>query len=118
MTVRISQRRYDSVSMARRSMNLEVCHGQIRNAIRSLRPDDDTLADTEGWLDRWNDVVPRLGKGMNGWRIMSLCFFESPAYYYYRGQSDSDFCRRIATRAKQLADKYGVRVGYGNGLPY
>lgn len=84
----------------------------------ATRPNDDQMPDTEGWLDRWNDVVPRLGKGMNGWRIMHLCFFESQAYYYYRGQSDSAFCRRIATRAKQLADKYGVTAGNGNGIPY
>lgn len=85
----------------------------------AVRPDDDkcdATADT-CWLNRWEDVVPRLGNGMNGWRIVHLCYFEGPAYYYYRGQADSAFARRIATAAKKLADKYNVTIGFGNGLP-
>lgn len=84
----------------------------------ATRPNDDMVPDHTGWLDRWDDVVPRLCNGLNGWRGMKLCFFESPAYYYYRGESDSDFCRRIADRAKQAAQGYGATVSFGNGLPY
>jgi hypothetical protein len=84
----------------------------------ATRPNDDMIPDHTGWLDRWDDVVPRLCNGMNGWRVMKLCFFESPAYYYYRGESDSDFCRRIADRAKQAAASYNATVSFGNGLPY
>lgn len=90
----------------------------------TTRPDDDLLPlptpyvwQGEGWLDRWNDVIPRVGLGINGWRRMHLCFFESQAYYYYRGQSDSAFCKRLAARAQALADAYGCPVGMGNGLP-
>jgi hypothetical protein len=86
----------------------------------AVRPDDDKCdpANDDCWLNRWEDVVPRLGAGMNGWRIVHLCYFEGPAYYYYRRQSDSAFARRIATAAKKLATKYGVTIGFGNGLPY
>lgn len=87
---------------------------------QAVRPNDDTCnaADDSCWLNRWEDVVPRLGNGMNGWRIVHLCYFEGPAYFYWRRQCDSAFARRIATAAKKLADKYNVTVGFGNGLPY
>lgn len=82
------------------------------------KDDECDAKDDDCWLNRWEDVVPRVGKGMNGWRIVHLCYFEGPAYYFYRGETDAAFARRIATAAKTLADKYGVRVGFGNGLPY
>lgn len=73
--------------------------------------------DDSCWLNRWEDVVPRIGNGMNGWRIMKLAYFEGPAYYYCRNQADSAFAIKIAERAKALADKYNVRCGFGNGIP-
>lgn len=87
---------------------------------QAVRPDDDTCdpSNDDCWLNRWEDVVPRLGNGMNGWRIVHLCYFEGPAYYYYRRQCNSAFARRIATAAQKLARKYNVTVGFGNGLPY
>jgi hypothetical protein len=86
---------------------------------QAVRPDDDRCdpLDADCWLNRWEDVVPRLGAGMNGWRVVHLAYFEGPAYYYYRGQSDSAFARRIATAARAMCDKYGVVCGFGNGLP-
>lgn len=86
---------------------------------QAVRGNDDACdpKNDDCWLNRWEDVVPRLGNGMNGWRIVHLCYFEGPAYYYYRRQVDSAFARRIATAAKKLADKYNVKVGFGNGLP-
>lgn len=84
----------------------------------AIRPGEENCDVTkeECWLNRWDDVVPRIGKGLNGWRIMHLCYFEGPAYYYYRGQSDSAFAVRVADAAKALADSYGVRIGFGNGV--
>jgi hypothetical protein len=85
----------------------------------AVRPNDDRCdpADDGCWLNRWEDVVPRIGAGMNGWRVMHLVYFEGPAYYYYRRQSDSAFARQIATKAKAMCDKYQVVCGFGNGLP-
>jgi hypothetical protein len=85
----------------------------------AVRPNDDRCdpADDGCWLNRWEDVVPRIGAGMNGWRIIHLAYFEGPAYYYYRGQSDDAFARRIATAAQSICQKYNVRCGFGNGLP-
>jgi hypothetical protein len=90
----------------------------------AVRPNDDRCdpADDGCWLNRWEDVVPRIGAGMNGWRILGgqyvgLVYFEGPAYYYYRGQSDDAFARRIATAAQGICQKYRVTCGFGNGLP-
>lgn len=85
----------------------------------AVRPGDENCNASleECWLNRWEDVVPRIGKGMNGWRVMPLVYFEGPAYFYYRGQSDSAFAVTIAEKAKAMADKYGVKVGFGNGIP-
>ncbi len=75
------------------------------------------------WEDRWHDLVPRLGAGMNGWRELEdgcLVFFEQGLYNDYRnefGPNGEARIRQIATRAKQIADEYGVVVGYGNGAP-
>lgn len=84
----------------------------------ALRPNDDTCdpADDGCWLNRWEDVVPRLGTGMNGWRVMYLTFFEGPAYYYYRGQADTAFALRVSRRALALCQRYGVTCGLGNGV--
>lgn len=74
--------------------------------------------DASCFLNRWEDVVPRLGLGMNGWRVVNLCFYESVAYYYFQGLATSDYARDVATSAKKLADKYGVPCGFGNGVPW
>jgi hypothetical protein len=86
---------------------------------QAVRPNDDRCdpADGDCWLNRWEDVVPRLGNGMNGWRIVHLAYFEGPAYFYYKKQSDSAFAIRIANAAKQMCDKYHVVCGFGNGIP-
>lgn len=86
---------------------------------QAVRPNDDACdaAQEDCWLNRWEDIVPRLGAGMNGWRIVHLAYFEGPAYYFYRRQSDSAFAVRIANAAKAMCDKYGVVCGFGNGIP-
>lgn len=75
---------------------------------------------SDDWLNRWDDVVPRLCQGMNGWRIMHLCLFETVAYGFYRGDVTSDGARDVATKGRDWArDKFGVTgIGYGNGLPW
>lgn len=91
---------------------------------QAVRGNDDQCdpADDGCFLNRWEDVVPRIAAGMNGWRILGgqnvgLVFFEGPAYYFYRGQVDSAFARRIATAAQRMCEKYRVECGFGNGLP-
>ncbi len=74
-------------------------------------------ANDECWLNRWADVVPRIGNGMNGWRQMPFALFEGPAYYFIRGECSSQLAREWAKAGKSLAASYGVTVGYGNGLP-
>ena len=70
------------------------------------------------WSNRWMDVVPRVGRGMNGWRVMPLVLFEGPAYWFTRGRCSSVTARDWATEAKRLAEADGVTVGFGNGLPW
>lgn len=86
---------------------------------QAIRDGDETCdpAEAECWLNRWEDVVPRLGNGMNGWRIVHLVYFEGPAYYFFRGQASEEFANRAADAAKKMCDKYGVRCGFGNGRP-
>ena len=76
----------------------------------------DILAE-DCWSNRYMDVVPRVGRGMNGWRIMPLCLFESAAYYFMRGKCSSATAREVATEARRLALAEGVTVSFGNGLP-
>lgn len=86
------------------------------DAVRTGDENCDPAAD-DCWLNRFEDVVPRIGNGMNGWRSMPLVYFEGPAYYYYRKQTDSAFAVRIADAAQRMCAKYSVPCGYGNGIP-
>ena len=101
----------------------KIANGQYAEGLlyqsQSVRPNDDECnpADDGCFLNRWEDVVPRLGNGMNGWRVVHLAYFEGPAYYYYRGQSDSAFAVRIANRVLAMCQKYAVECGFGNGIP-
>lgn len=76
-------------------------------------PNDDAC-----WLNRWYDGVIRLGRGVNGWRIVPICLSEGPAYTYIRNQSTSDMARRWATSGRDLATAEHVNVCFMNGLPY
>jgi len=91
----------------------------------AVRGNDDQCdaARADCWKNRWEDIVPRLAAGMNGWRILGggkqvgLVFFEGPAYYFFRGQTDMAFAVRIANQARAMCDKYRVVCGFGNGIP-
>jgi len=74
--------------------------------------------DDNCWLNRLEDVIPRIGNGMNGWRVVRLCLFENIAYHYYRGRASNTLVRDMATAGKKMADRYGVKMGFGNGLPW
>lgn len=73
------------------------------------------------WLERWDDVVPRLRQGMNGWRPMHLCLFETVAYGYWNGwvAHPETEAREQATYGRDWArDVHGVTdISFGNGLP-
>lgn len=87
-------------------------HGEA--IYRDANEDDDADGN---YLNRWQDGVYRLGLGKNGWRQMPICAMETGAYEFYRRQKTTDDVRGIATRLKRVADKWGVEVGWGNGLP-
>lgn len=70
------------------------------------------------WLNRWEDGVARLAAGINGWRVLRVVLYETVAFEFFRGQATLADARRIAALAKGVADKWGVAVGYGNGLPH
>lgn len=69
------------------------------------------------WLNRWEDIVPRLGNGMNGWRPVRLVLFENIAFYYYRNMASEALVRDMATAGLRMCEKYKVKCGFGNGLP-
>ena len=69
------------------------------------------------WLNRLEDGVARIGAGYHGWRVLHVCLYETVAYEAFRGQATSADARRIAAAGKTVADKWGVSMGYGNGLP-
>jgi hypothetical protein len=73
------------------------------------------------WLNRWDDIVPRFCQGLNGWRPMALCLFETVAYGAWHGQiADPEAeAKRMATAGRDWArDHYGVTdISYGNGEP-
>ncbi len=71
------------------------------------------------WQNRWRDGVPRMGYGMNGWRVMPIIAFETVLYDSYRGHCDEARARQIAREAREIAKhEFGVTVaGYGNGCP-
>lgn len=69
------------------------------------------------WLSRWDDVVPRTGAGMNGWRVVRTVLFETVAYGAWHGHGSPEYARDVATAGKALCDRYGVKCGFGNGLP-
>ena len=76
------------------------------------------IEDGACWLNRWRDVVVRIpvgGPNINGWRPMHTAFFEGPAFYFYRGQSDEAFANRIGAAALALCKQYGAVCGLGNG---
>lgn len=81
---------------------------------RDCNEDDDNA---DCFLNRWQDVVSRVGAGFHGWAKRIVVFFESCAYERFRNQVTNDACRLMATRAKRVADKWSVDIGYGNGLP-
>jgi hypothetical protein len=86
----------------------------------AVRPNDDRCDIEDGacWLNRWRDVVVRIpvgGPNINGWRPMHTAFFEGPAFYFYRGQSDEAFANRIGAAALALCKQYGAVCGLGNG---
>lgn len=74
----------------------------------------------DAWLDRWDDVVPRIVQGMNGWRPVALCLFEAVAYGVYRGTVTPEQARDVATKGRDRArERFGVtEIGFGNGLPW
>ena len=70
------------------------------------------------WQNRWRDGVPRLGNGMNGWRRIPICLFETVLFDSYRGHCDARRAREIATEARDIAwTEFGVPITYGNGVP-
>jgi hypothetical protein len=74
-------------------------------------------ASTRCWLNGWTFGVTRLGTGSDGWRKVRICLFESIAHTYYRGQASGELGRDMATAAQKVAQRHGVSVGFGNGLP-
>ena len=58
-------------------------------------PDADTAPGNIAWLDRWNDVVPRIGLGINGWRVMGVAFFESRLVEVVDGQWFCAVCGKV-----------------------
>lgn len=69
------------------------------------------------WLNRAEDGIARLGAGYHGWRPMGVCLFETVAFEAFRGQATHADARRIASAGQAVADKWGVQLGFGNGLP-
>jgi hypothetical protein len=79
------------------------------------------------WARRWDEVVARLGAGLCtddygrgqscGWRKVRVVLFETVAYEYFRGQSDTARANQIATEGQAICRHYGVRCGFGNGQP-
>ena len=71
------------------------------------------------WQNRWRDGVPRMGNGLNGWRVMPVCAFETVLYDSYRGNCNETRAREIAGEARDIAMKeFGVSVTFGNGCPF
>jgi len=72
------------------------------------------------WQNRYSDGVPRMGYGMNGWRVIPICVFETVLYDSYRNQCDEARAREIAAEAEAIAVhnfERPVVVTYGNGAP-
>lgn len=69
------------------------------------------------WLNRWYDGVIRVGRGVNGWRIIPVCLAEGPAFLYIRGHATSHDAQVWASAGQALADREGVTVSFMNGLP-
>jgi hypothetical protein len=70
------------------------------------------------WQNRWRDGIPRMGNGLNGWRVMPVCAFETVLYDSYRGNCNETRAREIAGEARDIAWKeFGVSVTFGNGCP-
>ena len=90
------------------------------------RRQDGTFA-ADCWLNRWQDIVARLGAGRlsndrgedrgAGWRKVRLVLFETVAYDYYRGGADEQTARRVADDGDVICRQWGVTCGFGNGLP-
>jgi len=73
--------------------------------------------DDDCWLNRWLDGVIRLGRGVNGWRVLPICLAEGPAYYFTRGKATPEQARLWATNGDAVAKAEGVTVSFINGLP-
>jgi len=90
------------------------------------RRQDGTFA-ADCWLNRWQDIVARLGAGRlsndrgedrgAGWRKVRLVLFETVAYDYYRGGADERTAQRVADDGDAICRQWGVTCGFGNGLP-
>jgi hypothetical protein len=78
-----------------------------------------TQTEEPDWQNRWRDGVPRMGRGMNGWRVIPIIAFETVLYDSYHGQCNEARARQIAREARDIArNEFGVTVaGYGNGCP-
>jgi hypothetical protein len=94
-------------------------HG--RELYRDCSEDDESGS---CWLNRWQDYVQRIGGGLNGWRVLKLVLFETCTYEFFHRQTDDQGrpveagqCTTLADRGQRVAQKWGVQIGFGNGLP-
>ncbi len=103
-----------------------MAHGgeKIKGWLYQLRHGDEIYHDANededvpgNYLNRWQDGVMRMGAGFHNWRIMIVVAFETVAFEFFRHGATPRQAREVATRLKRVADKWGVKVGYGNGLP-
>lgn len=87
---------------------------------------DPDQEDGSCWLNRWQDYVTRIGGGFHGWRQLQpghLVLFETCTYEYTRGLmvnghiANEQDCSDLARWGKEVADRNGVVVGFGNGFP-
>ena len=86
-------------------------------AIRDGDQADCDPADDRCWLNRLDDGLVRMGTGLNGWRVMPICYFEGPAYWYTRGQCSDAQVHAAADAAQARARHFGLTIGFGNGQP-
>lgn len=90
---------------------------QTENLVQAENPVNCDVALEDCWLNRLEDVVPRVGNGMNGWRVIRLAVFETVAWASWRGRATQEYARQVATAAQAMCAKYAVKCGHGNGLP-
>ncbi len=76
------------------------------------------VGDESCWLTRWDEVVARLGAGWRGWRqVEALVLFETVAKDIYDRTCDVETATIVARAGDAIAAKYGVTIGFGNGMP-